>query len=235
MGEQAQQIWPRAPNNKSEHQRGGIKNIAPFCSSAAEMLGQSRSRPVAGFHRNVSMNKNRASKQNSNHKSVSSGATVAVIGACAGLVGGLAMAQFTRLWNHLATTPSEPLSYSPQEWDATSKIAKACAKRIPRRSLTSNELKGAAAAVHYAIASSTGVLYAMMIRTELPKSRWSGAIFGAGMWLVGNKVLLPALGIIKRDDYDLTQQANALGEHLAYGLTTDLICRRLLQSPADTE
>jgi hypothetical protein len=55
------------------------------------------------------------------------------------------------------------------------------------------------------------------------------------MWLLGNEVLLPAIGIIKREDYNLAMQANALGEHLAYGLTTDLICRQLLQSPAETE
>jgi hypothetical protein len=62
---------------------------------------------------------------------------------------------------------------------------------------------------------------------------WS--FFGAGMWLLGNEVLLPAIGIIKREDYNLAMQANGLGEHLAYGLTTDLICRQLLQSPAETE
>jgi hypothetical protein len=55
------------------------------------------------------------------------------------------------------------------------------------------------------------------------------------MWLVGNELLLPAIGIIEREDYNVAMQANALGEHLACGLTTDLICRQLLQSPVDTE
>jgi hypothetical protein len=55
------------------------------------------------------------------------------------------------------------------------------------------------------------------------------------MWLVGNELLLPGLGIVECGDYDAIKQANALGEHLAYGLTTDLICRKLLPNPAETE
>jgi hypothetical protein len=96
-------------------------------------------------------------------------------------------------------------------------------------------LKAAAAVVHYAIAGSTGVLYALAFRTGTLKSRWAGAFFGTGMWLVGNELLLPGLGIVECGDYDAIKQANALGEHLAYGLTTDLICRKLLPNPAETE
>lgn len=162
-------------------------------------------------------------------------ATAAFVGAAAGLAGGWAMSQFTRLWNKVSDCPSEPLAYSAQEWDATSKVAKACVQRISGRSLTSDELKAAAAAVHYAIAGSTGVLYAMAFRTGTLKSRWAGAFFGTGMWLVGNELLLPWLGIVEREDYDRSEQANALGEQLAYGLTTDLICRKLLPNRAETE
>jgi hypothetical protein len=183
----------------------------------------------------MSMNETRAPKQNSGRELAPSCATAALVGAVSGLAGGRAMAQFTRLWNNLSASPSEPLPYSSQEWDATSKISKACARRISGRRLSVEESKAAAAVVHYAIAGSTGVLYAMALRTGMLKSRWSGAFFGAGMWLLGNKVLLPAIGIIKREDYNLAMQANALGEHLAYGLTTDLICRQLLQSPVETE
>jgi uncharacterized membrane protein YagU involved in acid resistance len=67
------------------------------------------------------------------------------------------------------------------------------------------------------------------------KLRWSGALFGVGMWLVGNELLLPALGIIKSEDYDAGKHANALGEHLAYGLTVDLICRQFFLNPAKAE
>lgn len=162
-------------------------------------------------------------------------ATAAFVGAAAGFAGGCAISWFTALWNNLAGCASEPLSYSSQEWDATSKVAKVCVKRIFGRRLMSDELKAGAAVVHYAIAGSTGILYAMASRTGTFKSRWSGAFFGAGMWLAGNELLPPALGIIKREDYDLTKQANALGEHLACGLTTDLICRQVLPSPAETE
>jgi hypothetical protein len=88
-------------------------------------------------------------------------ATAAFVGAAAGLAGGWAMSKFTGLWNKLSGCPSEPLVYRAQEWDATSRVAKACVKRISGRRLTSDELKAAAAVVHYAIAGSTGVLYAM--------------------------------------------------------------------------
>lgn len=162
-------------------------------------------------------------------------ATAAFVGAAAGLAGGWAMSKFTGLWNKLSGCPSEPLFYSAQEWDATSKVARVCVKRISGRRLTSDELKAAAAVVHYAIAGSTGVLYAMAFRAGTFKSKWAGAFFGTGMWLVGNELLLPWLGMVKREDYDAADQANALGEHLAYGITTDLICRQLLPNRAETE
>lgn len=155
-------------------------------------------------------------------------AVTAFVGAAAGLAGGCAMSWFTRFWNHFSGCPSEPLAYSSQEWDATSEVAKSCVKRFSGRKLTSRELKVAAAGAHYAIAGSTGLLYAMAFRAGTFKSKWSGIAFGAGMWLVGNQLLLPHLGMVKREDYDAADQVNAFGEHMAYGLTTDLICRKLL-------
>ncbi|HEX4424274.1 MAG TPA: hypothetical protein VH079_02670 [Terriglobales bacterium] len=179
--------------------------------------------------------KRRVSKQDSGRELASSSATAALVGAAAGLAGGCAMSLFSWLWAKLSASPSEPLSYGSEEWDTASKVAKTCAKRISGRNLSLGETKTAAAVVHYAIAGATGVLYAMALQTGMFKPRWSGAFFGVGMWLVGNELLLPALGVIKRKDYDTTQRANALGEHLAFGLTANLICRQLLPGPAKTE
>lgn len=187
------------------------------------------------FEWRKSINKRKLRDRSRNRERLPSLATAAFVGAAAGLAGGWAMSKFTGLWNKLSGCPSEPLSYSAQEWDATSKVAKVCVKRTSGRRLTSDELKVAAALVHYAIAGSTGVLYGIAFRTGTLKSRWAGAFFGTGMWLVGNELLLPWLGIVEREDYDRSEQANALGEHLAYGLTTDLICRRLLPNRAETE
>src|ERR1700691_5909782 len=106
----------------------------------------------------MSMNETRAPKQNSGRELAPSCATAALVGAVSGLAGGRGMAQFNRLLNNLSASPSEPLPYSSQEWDATSKISKACARRISGRRLSVEESKAAAAVVHYAIAGSTGVL-----------------------------------------------------------------------------
>lgn len=87
--------------------------------------------------------------------------------------------------------------------------AKACGRRISGRSLSLEESKAAAAVIHYAIAGSMGVFYAMALRTGMLQSRWSGAFVGAGIWLVGNELLLPALGTIEREEHNLAMQANA--------------------------
>jgi hypothetical protein len=178
--------------------------------------------------------KGKSDKKIPNTQSVPSFAAAALVGAVAGFSGGWVMSRFTRLWNNLCGCRQQPLPYSSQEWDATSKIAEVTMQTLNRRRLTPDELKTAAAIVHYAIACCAGFSYGIALRSRLLSSRWCGAVFGAGLWLAGNECLLPLLGILEREDYNFAMNANALGEHLAYGLTTDLICRQFLSRQSRT-
>jgi hypothetical protein len=137
------------------------------------------------------------------------------------------MPRFTRFLSKSAVLNSQPLPYDAQEWDATRRIAGECGTRILGRALSPQELKTGAAFVHYATGATAGIFYGMMAHPAKKRSRWSGAFFGAALWLVGNELLLPALGVIHRDDYTRAEKMRALGGHLAFGLTTDLVSRAL--------
>jgi hypothetical protein len=56
----------------------------------------------------------------------------------------------------------------------------------------------------------------------------SGALFGLGLWLVGDELALPLLGLAdKPSAYHPTQHARSLVEHLAYGVATATSARAL--------
>ncbi|MGH9528953.1 MAG: hypothetical protein ACRD2S_03440 [Terriglobales bacterium] len=74
------------------------------------------------------------------------------------------------------------------------------------------------------------VVYATLLRPHMAKSAWSGILFGTGMWFVGNELLLPEMGLIKPNHRTFQMRADALGEHLKYGLTTELVYRQVLRS-----
>jgi hypothetical protein len=58
--------------------------------------------------------------------------------------------------------------------------------------------------------------------------RWRGVLLGIAIWTLGNELFLPALRLTKRPShYSPRMQANALGEHIVYGLTTDRIYQEM--------
>jgi len=55
-----------------------------------------------------------------------------------------------------------------------------------------------------------------------------GMGFGIALWLVGDEIVMPALGLTEKPGrYSLPMKANAFGEHLVYAFTVDLVHRRL--------
>lgn len=151
-----------------------------------------------------------------------------LIGTVAGFAGGWAMARFTKLVTSLSGSSPEPLSYSAQEWDVTSRFAEICQTRMLGRKPSMKELKVGATVVHYATAAIAGSVYGAIAQSRRDGSRCSGVLFGIAVWLAGNEFALPALGVIERKDYSLSMRVHALGEHLAYGMTTEMICRQLM-------
>jgi len=152
---------------------------------------------------------------------------MALTGLVAGLIGGWAMSQFSFLWNRLPRSRPNLIPYSPQEWDTTKNVAQFAARRLLGRPLSERDQRAGAALVHYGTAAVAGLVYATALSAPLRAKNWSGPLYGLAVWAVGNEVLMPALGFEKKPaQYTPSMQAQAVGEHLVYGLTLQLLCGR---------
>lgn len=164
-----------------------------------------------------------------------------VCGFAGGLGGVFAMDRFTSLVANRVRETDRPLPYSAQEWDATSRIANSMALRVRGHDLSQKELKRGAALVHHATAAVAGSLYGGMVygSTAIGQSRilsgLAGLCFGAGVWYLGDELLLPALGVLKREDYTADMRTEALVAHLTYGVATGLSYRQLMAPFAKAE
>jgi hypothetical protein len=154
-------------------------------------------------------------------------------GTAAGLAGARAMTQFTKMWNGLSlwrsyanSSPLPPVPYSDQEWDSTSRIAEAIGSAAFGRRLSAEEKKTGAAVVHYAIGGAAGVVYAILVQHRSIFTNHSGTFFGLGLWLIADELLMPCLRLSRKlGSYPFRAQANSLGEHLVYAVTTDFVYR----------
>lgn len=164
-----------------------------------------------------------------------------VCGFAAGLSGLSAMDRFTSLAARRSLEPNRLLPYSMQEWDATTRIANSTACWMTGRNLSEKELKTGATIVHHATAATVGALYGALVyrSTAIAQSRMNsglaGAFFGVGVWLIGDELLLPALGVLKREDYTAGMRTEALVAHLTYGIATGLSYRQLMATSAKAE
>ena len=154
-------------------------------------------------------------------------------GVAGGLVGGWVMSQFTRVWDKtlpLSRTNRVTRSslYSPQEWDSISRSAEWIAAPFVHRRLSPREKQMGGAMVHYAVSGAAGALYGTTAHYGPGITKFRGLPFGTAIWLLGNEIIMPAFGLTKKlSKYSLLMQANALGEHLVYGFTTNLVYRGL--------
>jgi type IV secretory pathway TrbD component len=152
--------------------------------------------------------------------------TILGAGYVAGVMGGWTMSQFSRIWNKLSGSMLAPLPYSEQEWEAASGVAELFSARVLRRKLSDRGRMKGAALVHYGTAGTAGALYAAVLSRQIQSSIWSGALFGVAMWMVANALLDGPLAHGKKPDrFTAGTQAQALAEHLTYGVTVGLLCR----------
>jgi putative membrane protein len=114
--------------------------------------------------------------------------------------------------------------------DATVKAAEKVSEGVFDHELTDEEKKLAGPAVHYAFGTLVGALYGGLAEVSPAVARGVGMPFGTAVWLAADEVGVPALGLSKKPtEYPVTVHASALGAHLVYGLTTDLVRRLLLR------
>jgi len=173
-------------------------------------------------------------------------------GMAGGLAGAWAMNCFSAAWERStgqSPPPHSGMHASRQEWDTTLNTATVVARYVLHRRLREQQRERGAVAVHYAVAASMGAGYAVL-RELLPNTGgwptlvapggarperqrrgatgWGsvsvGAAFGAALWLGAQEIGMPLLHLSGWPrQYSLLEQAQSFGEHLAYGVTTELV------------
>jgi uncharacterized membrane protein YagU involved in acid resistance len=165
-----------------------------------------------------------------------------VAGVAGGSAGAWAMSLFSAAWEKVlpasAGKPeprkaiiaearrSHPMHASQQEWDSTMMTATALARKALHWPLTSErQQEQAAVALHYATGSAFGAMYGVA-REYMPHGGvGSGMAFGAAAFVLAQEIGTPRTGLAPVSAYSLPMQANSLGEHIAWGATTELLRR----------
>jgi uncharacterized membrane protein YagU involved in acid resistance len=139
----------------------------------------------------------------------------------AGVAAALAMSVFQSAWNRYAAPPSNGQG-------ATEKAADALTEAISGKRATSSGRKSLANAVHYTTGTLLGGVYGLVSGIVPALTAGSGAISAGATWLLGDELAVPGLGLGPRPGKSHAQaHIYGLASHLVFGLTLDLVRRRL--------
>jgi uncharacterized membrane protein YagU involved in acid resistance len=164
-------------------------------------------------------------------------------GILAGLAGGLvatwAMTEFQALWSR-AVDGAPPQSaggrHDAREWqernedeNANEAVAQRIAAYTVERPLTREELSIAAPAVHYAFGVAMGALYGGLVEAApQPVSAATGAAYGTLIWIGGDEIAVPLLGLADPDvEYPFEAHMQSWSAHIVYGVALELVRRRV--------
>lgn len=115
------------------------------------------------------------------------------------------------------------------EENATVATAQAISRKLFHHELDGGEKQIAGPAVHYAYGSIVGAIYGGVAEVFPIVGAGFGMPFGFTLWLLGDEIAVPALGLGKGPtEYPPQVHADALASHFIYGITTDLM-RRVLR------
>ncbi len=110
--------------------------------------------------------------------------------------------------------------------DAAMRLANAISVGVFNHELTRSEKDTAGTALHYAYGISIGGLYGAAAELAPVVTVGAGALYGAGIWVVADEGVVPALGLSKSsEEYPLSVHAAALASQLVFGLTTEIVRR----------
>ena len=150
-------------------------------------------------------------------------------GAVAGLAGGL-VAAFVMSEFQTAVSAFNETQSSSGDMPANEKAAVEISENVFEHEMTKAEREEAGEAVHYAMGGVSGMIYGAASELAPVSTVGAGLPFGTAVWLIADDVLVPALGLSKPvTEFPLSTHAYALGSHLVYGLTTDLVRRAVRQ------
>lgn len=118
---------------------------------------------------------------------------------------------------------SSALQASQQEWDSTESAALVVSRAFHRELLPAERIRGALA-MHFAVGAAAGAVYGITAELLPESTAGSGAAFGIGLWALAQELAMPLFGWSRPlKQYSLPAQLNSLGEHVAYGLATEIV------------
>jgi hypothetical protein len=83
-------------------------------------------------------------------------------------------------------------------------------------------------AVHLAYGLGVAAVYGIVRGGGTRHALRDGALFGAGLWLFGDELAVPLLGLSdKPTTYPVSRHAQALAQHLGFGIATVATTRKL--------
>lgn len=166
-------------------------------------------------------------------------------GLLAGLLGGLvacwAMNQWLALWQSVVEGTAVPHRRRPvggqggqlarEGPDArqppTMHAAAALAHRLFLHVPTDTEKQRVGQGLHYTVGTATGALYGCLAEVLPALTTAAGVPFGVVVWLLGDEIAVPALGLSKSPAHqERSTHLYAFAAHCVYGLTTE--CTRRL-------
>ena len=133
-----------------------------------------------------------------------------------------------RQWAAKGREHEQERAVGQEEESATVKTAVAISEHMFHHELPAEKKQTAGQLVHYGYGGAIGALYGWLAEGSSLMRMGAGTLFGAALWFAGDEIGVPMLGLSKPpQEYPLSTHATALGAHLVYGTTTELVRRAL--------
>lgn len=165
------------------------------------------------------------------------------LGLCAGLAAGflatLAMDGFHSL-SRRATAPlrgnGNEAEKSEAEESSTVKLGRRLSRQVLHRDLDDASAQWVSESLHYGYGTLMGGVYGLLAELFPKTTTAAGAPYGALLFALGDEVVVPALRLAKKpSEYPFGVHARALGAHLVYGTTLDLLRRGIRSCTTELE
>ena len=164
-----------------------------------------------------------------------------LLGAAAGALGGIAASWAMIQFNKVLGGTDDPSANrhrrhaTPNDIDATLsdepasiKVAGRVAEAFAGEQLDAREEDVGGALVHYMFGATMGAIYGAAAEWKPATAGMAGLPFGIAVWAAADEIGLPVSGLSKNPaDYPASRHLSALGSHLVFGLTTEVVRRTI--------
>jgi uncharacterized membrane protein YagU involved in acid resistance len=116
--------------------------------------------------------------------------------------------------------------FDPDSFGLSSKTDAKAARVVFGTHLGEKRAGQIGAAMHYAFAIAAAAAYAEVRERYPGVAAGNGAVFGAGLWLVGDELAVTAARLESASAANAFSHASALAAHIVYGLIVDACCSK---------